>query len=85
MKVNIRICGIPAIAHIVSYTPGDPGCINGPPDDCHPPEPEEADYRIYDQRGYPAPWLIDKAEREGVDLDAMAVDVARKTLKRSYV
>jgi|GEM_PF-5934564 len=67
-EIHVRICGIPARAEIIDYRPGDPGCIMGPPEACYPPEDEEVDFRLLDRRGYPAPWLETKAEREGIDL-----------------
>ena len=32
MIVEINVCGIPAIADVVHYRPGDPGYIDGPPE-----------------------------------------------------
>jgi len=31
---------------VTHYFPGDPGKINGPPENCYPPEPSEIEYEI---------------------------------------
>jgi len=70
MIVEINVCGIPAIADVVHYRPGDPGYIDGPPELCYPPEPTELEWRLLDRRGRPAPWLerkLTERERERIE------------------
>lgn len=64
MDIEVRVCGIPAIARVTFYRPGSPGCLSGPPDRCYPPEPEELEYELLDRRGRPAPWLERKLTNE---------------------
>ena len=73
-ELYIRVAGIPAIADVHHYTPGDPGRTWGPPERCHPPEPEEVEFTVRDRRGRRAPWLEAVAEREGIDLDELVLD-----------
>lgn len=44
MTVPIEIMGVEFLAEVdYSYYPGSPGKVDGPPEDCYPPEPEELD------------------------------------------
>jgi hypothetical protein len=38
-------------AGILSYYPGDPGRLSGPPEHCYPPEPEEVEWELCDEEG----------------------------------
>lgn len=70
MDIEVRVCGIPAIARVTHYRPGDPGRTSGPPEYCYPPEPTELEWVVLDRRGRPAPWLERKltdAERERIE------------------
>ena len=77
-ELLIRVCGIPAIAEVHHYTPGDPGRTWGPPERCHPPEPEDVEFTLRDRRGYRAAWLEAKAEREGEDLTELVLDAIHR-------
>jgi hypothetical protein len=71
-EFEIRVCGIPAIARVTHYRPGDPGRTWGPPERCYPPEPAELEWVVLDRRGRPAPWLERKltdAERVRIGCD----------------
>ena len=73
-EIDVRVCGIPAIARVTHYWPGDPGYMSGPPDRCYPPEPAELDWELLDRRGRPAPWLERKltdAERERIERELL--------------
>lgn len=70
IEYEIKICGIPAIARVTHYRPGDPGYTSGPPERCYPPEPAELEWEVLDRRGRPAAWLARKmtdAERERIE------------------
>lgn len=49
--VLIEIHGIPALAWITHYEPGDRGSW------WEPPQPEEVEWEACDRKGYPAAWL----------------------------
>lgn len=73
-EIDVRVCGIPAIARVTHYWPGDPGYMSGPPDRRYPPEPAELDWELLDRRGRPAPWLERKltdAERERIERELL--------------
>ena len=57
---EVEVCGIPAQARIVSYTPGRAGYLTGPVDKCYPADPAELEYELYDRKGYRAGWLESK-------------------------
>lgn len=63
----VSVSGIPAIAKVEEYRPGDPGRLTGPPERCYPPEPEEVEYTLHDRKGYPAPWLEQMADERDVE------------------
>lgn len=61
-EIDARVCGIPCLIGVISYTSEpqtwtDPGC-------------EDFEYEILDSRGRPAPWL----ERKMGDKDRLAVE-----------
>ncbi len=37
---------IPVKVRVTHYTPGDPGRLSGPPENCYPPEPEEIAFEV---------------------------------------
>ena len=59
--VEVSVCGIPAYALIETWNPYVPGKITGPPEDCYPAEGRDIEFKLYDRKGYPAPWLETKA------------------------
>lgn len=72
MDIDVRVCGIPAIARVLHYRPYEPAYRRGHPDNWEPASPPEIDFEILDRRGRPAPWLERKltdAERERIERD----------------
>ena len=72
--VEVTVQGIPALALIEHYRPGEPAKIHGPPETCHPGADEECDWTLWDKRGYAAPWLEKLADERDVEeqvLDAI--------------
>jgi len=51
-KIDITINDKDYTIVILSYTPADPGRIIGPPEDCYPPEPSEAEFDLVDSAGF---------------------------------
>lgn len=71
-EIDVRVCGIPAIARVLHYRPYEPAYRRGHPDNWEPASPPEIDFEILDRRGRPAPWLERKltdAERERIGRD----------------
>lgn len=71
-EIDIRVCGIPAIARVLHYRPYEPAYRRGHPDNWEPASPPEIDFEILDRRGRPAPWLERKltdAERGRIGRD----------------
>lgn len=66
--IETEVSGIPCIAAVTHYDPGYAGRgLSGPVDsymDISPPEPECVEFEILDRKGYPAGWLIRKANDE---------------------
>jgi hypothetical protein len=67
LEIPATVAGIPCIARVTHYDPGDPGRLYGHPDDQYPPEPAELDWTILDGRGRPAPWLERKMDDQDID------------------
>jgi len=71
IDVHINVAGIPAGAHIISYTGAKPWKQHtfpgAGPGDCDPPEYEEVEYEVLDSKGYLAPWLVDKINKLNLD------------------
>ena len=64
MDIEVRVCGIPAIARVLHYRPYEPAYRRGHPDNWEPASPPEIDFEILDLRGRPAPWLDRKLNNE---------------------
>jgi hypothetical protein len=64
MDIDVRVCGIPAIARVLHYRPYEPAYRRGHPDNWEPASPPEIDFEILDRRGRPAPWLDRKLNNE---------------------
>ena len=61
MIFTTKIAGIPCRCEVTRHAPASPMRITGTGfGDAEPPEPEEIEYQILDQRGRPAPWLAKK-------------------------
>lgn len=58
---SVTICGIPAQVKILYYQPPEQECPDQP--GCG----AWFDYRVYDRRGYPAPWLQRKMRARDED------------------
>ena len=56
--VNFTWAGLDLTAE-VNYTPGDPGRVVGPPENCYPPEAPEIEFISLDYGAYDAMWLLD--------------------------
>jgi len=70
MDIDVRVCGIPAIARVLHYRPYEPAYRRGHPDNWEPASPPEIDFEILDRRGRPAPWLerkLTERERERIE------------------
>ncbi len=63
IEIEVRVCGIPAIARVTSYEPARDN-RRGHIDDWLPDDPEEIEYEICDRRGRPATWLALKISDE---------------------
>jgi len=63
-EIDVRVCGIPAIARVLHYRPYEPAYRRGHPDNWEPASPPEIDFEILDRRGRPAPWLDRKLTNE---------------------
>ena len=70
IQIDGRARGIPCIIEVTSYTPGHPGRMDGPMEDCEPPEPPEFEWRLLDGGGRYAAWLergLTKQDIEAID------------------
>ena len=70
VDIDVRVQGIPCIAHVTSATAGYPARLSGPPEDCYEAEGPEVEYTILDRRGRPAPWL----DRKVTDHDRQLIE-----------
>lgn len=52
-----EVAGIPCGVVIDDFRPGLPAKLFGPPENCYPEEPPEADFHLVDRTGYAAEWL----------------------------
>lgn len=58
MQFQSKVCGIPCIVQVTTYSKAMPMRIWGSGmGDCDPPEPEEFEFQLLDRKGYPAKWL----------------------------
>lgn len=65
MVFDTTVAGIPCQCLVTSYHPAVPMQITGSGfGDAEPPEAEEFEFRIMDRKGYPAPWLERKLDKE---------------------
>jgi hypothetical protein len=75
MDIDVRVCGIPAIARVLHYRPYEPAYRRGHPDNWEPASPPEIDFEILDRRGRPARWLERKlTERERERIERELID-----------
>ena len=58
MRTHIK--GIPCQIEVTSYYPAWQGTY------WTPPEPEEIEFRVLDRKGYPAPWLEAKLDKDEI-------------------
>jgi len=65
--VETTIAGIPCLVVCTGYSPGRPGRLYGPPENCYEAEPDELEWEIYDRKGYLADWLAEKTTNEDED------------------
>lgn len=63
IEVEVRVCGIPAIARVTTYEPARDN-RRGHIDDWLPDDPEVIEYEICDRRGRKALWLAKKITDE---------------------
>ena len=71
-----RVCGIPCVIGVVSYYKGSPAVYSGPW--AGPEEDPEADWIIFDRRGYRAEWLEKKlTDEETQRINEEAVEFMR--------
>lgn len=67
---DVRICGIPAIVEVISYSKGWGGSWY------EPPEPEEVEYVVRDRKGYRADWLEAKmSSSDRSDLEDFLIEM----------
>jgi len=75
-ELEVRVCGIPAIARVLHYRPYEPAYRRGHPDNWEPASPPEIDFEILDRRGRPAPWLQRKLSAR--DMDELACELIER-------
>lgn len=69
---HVTVEGIPALAVVRYYNPGQNGSGRGEPwsfASISAPEPEEVEYEIFDRKGYRAHWLENKLNNRHVEDD----------------
>lgn len=54
---DTTVAGIPCGVVVDSFRPGREAKLFGPPENCSPEEPAEADFILVDRKGYRARWL----------------------------
>lgn len=67
-----HVRGIPCVVSVTSYCPGSPAIYSGPW--AGPEEYPEADWILFDRRGYRAEWLekkLDDRETERINEEAV--------------
>jgi hypothetical protein len=64
--IPVILNGEDHFAGILSYYAGDPGRLSGPPEHCYPPEPEEVEWEICNDEGYPLIMQITDDELEDI-------------------
>ena len=62
--MKTTIAGIPCEIEVLYIDWGEEAVLNGPADYWHPGSPPDAEYRVLDRRGRPAPWLEEKITDE---------------------
>jgi len=75
IDAKITIDGIPVGVHVDSYYPGTKRLITSA--SLEPNDPPEIEYTVTDRKGYQANWLVERAERLGVDLDLIVMEALR--------
>ena len=71
IDLEVTICGIPAGIQLDHYSRGTNLPINSA--SLEPNDPPELEYTVTDRKGYRADWLVERAERLGVDLDLIVM------------
>ena len=71
IDLEVTICGIPAGIQLDHYSRGTNRCINSAT--LEPNDPPELEYTVTDRKGYRADWLVERAERLGVDVDQLVI------------
>lgn len=69
IDLEVNIAGIPAGIHLEHYSRGTNMPIHSATLD--PNDPPELEYTVTDRKGYRADWIVERAERLGVDLDSI--------------
>lgn len=57
--IHATIAGIPCLARLTHWEPGDPGRTYGPPEDCYPADADEVGFELLSTSGTPAPDLVE--------------------------
>lgn len=71
IDLEVTICGIPAGIQLDHYSRGTNRNIHSA--SLEPNDPPELEYTVTDRKGYRADWLVERAERLGVDLDSIVM------------
>jgi hypothetical protein len=74
MKVTFTAIGL-SFEGEVNFTAGDPGRYSGPPENCHPAEPDEAEFESLTVDGNDAMFLLDSTMAG--DIESAACEAAR--------
>jgi hypothetical protein len=57
--IHATIAGIPCLARLTYWEPGDPGQCYGPPERCWEPTADEVGFELLSTSGTPAPDLVE--------------------------
>lgn len=65
--IAARIRGIPCFIEVTDPGWYSPAVTHLAPEDCHPEDGEPPQFRVYDRRRRPAPWLEAKMTEEDIE------------------
>jgi hypothetical protein len=73
--MRTTIAGIPCEIEVISVDWGEEAVLDVPADYWYPGSPPDAEYRVLDRRGRPAPWLekkITERDHENIVMEIFA-------------
>ena len=77
MEVTVWV-EIPVTVRVTSYTPGDPGRLSGPPENCYPAEAAEFETVEFLADGTPVPECV----RDLIDWEYVEQEIEEKINER---